>query len=412
MSRKLFYNLRIQAAEGGVRLSFYKSTPLFLSGSENGQPPMIRIYRKEEPAFSFNEDYGEYFDGLSPEQAEILFEGAMDAGNGRKYTYVDSLAKVGSTYAYWVSSDRGDPPVGPAAVRVRDAEIWWPQQEIDRRMERLSAMYPQLVTLKSFGRSVRGADIRGLLVGNAARRAAFIGLIHPGESGPELIIPAVERLLRDNGDELAHAGLAILPAVSTDERERLVHGHPGYLRTNGSGVDINRNFPAEWEETDYSYGLDTSDPDAITYRGPRPCSEPETRAVISFIHEAKPRCVFSFHCLASICGPAFFASKYARNDQAFSERSLPLLAAYTKGFYGLEDRPVRMSYACSSGSLPAWLYKELDVPGFDLEWEGEERSRITHTDKTTRELLRDYQDRHYQGMLSVLRELRERCEFD
>jgi hypothetical protein len=406
MSSKLFYNLRIKAIEGQVHLSFYKSTPLFSSLSENDKSPVIRIYRKEESAFTFNRDYGEYFDGISAADAEPIFEGALEPINGRKYEYIDAHVRVGSTYAYWVSSDRGDPPVGPAAVRVRDKEIWWAWRDIESRLEHLARTYPRLVKIGSFGRTVRGKEIRGLLIGNTEHCAAFVGLIHPGESGPELIMPAVERILREERDLLEHVGLAILPSVSIDERERLVLGHPGYLRTNFNGVDINRNFPAEWEETDYSYGLVTSDPDAITYRGESPASEPETKAVMSFMAETKPRCVFSFHCLASICSPAFYASKYAKDDREFAERVFPFLAAYTRGFYGTEDETIRISYACSSGSLPSWLYKEQSVPGFDLEWDGQEDSKISHTDNTTRELLHDYQSRHYRGMLHVLREMR------
>ncbi|MEF3304529.1 hypothetical protein [Paenibacillus sp. GYB003] len=126
---------------------------------------------------------------------------------------------------------------------------------------------------------------------------------------------------------------------------------------------------------------------------------------MAFVRETKPRVLFSFHCLASICGPSFFASKYASDDGAFAERSRPLLSAYTRGFYAGEEKPVQLNHACSSGSLPTWLYRERSIPGFDLEWEGEERSKLSHTDRTTPELLNEYRDRHYFGILTLLREM-------
>lgn len=401
--------MRVKVEEGEVRLSFFKSTPLFSSKLESDKAPIIRVFRKEEVAFTFNEDYEEYFDGLSAQDAELIFEGTLDAYNDRKYTYVDRNVNVGSNYVYWVSSDRGDPAVGPAAVRVRDKRIWWPQDEIDRQIEQLARKYPQLVTLKSFGRTIRGRDIRGLLIGNQENCAAFVGLIHPGESGPELIIPAVERIMQNDSELLAHVGLAILPSVAIDQRQRLVHGHPGYLRTNFNGVDINRNFPGDWE-IEYTYGLVTTDPDAITYRGAEPASEPETRSVVSFMEQTKPRCVFSFHCLASICGPTFIATKYGRDDHHFRERLLPYVSAYTRGFYGVDDKPLKVHYDCSAGSLPNWLYKEMGIPCFDLEWDGEQKSKISHTDNTTIELLEEYADRHYRAMSELLRTMRPRLE--
>lgn len=404
MARKLFYNMHIRAMGGRVELTFFKSTPLFLE-KKSEDSIVVRIFRKEEPTFTFNEDYEEYFDGLSMEGAELIFEGSMETLNDRKYHYIDESVKLGSTYAYWVSSDRGDAPLGPAPVRVRDRETWWPRQEIERRMGLLQSSYPKAVSLKTYGRTIRGQEIRGLQCGNTKNCVALIGLIHPGESGPELILPAIERLLKDHGDVLEKTGVAILPSVVNDQRERLVQGHPGYLRTNFNGVDINRNFPAEWEITEYNYGLITSDPDAITYRGPQPCSEPETRAVMAFIEDCQPQYVFTFHALASICGPCFLTTKYAQNDGKFAQKCLPAVRAYTDGFFAEEQRELNMRYASSSGSLSTWLYRKFGIPGFDLEWDGEAKSAIAHNDRTTRELLYEYQERHYEGILQMLQEI-------
>lgn len=400
MSRKLFYKLRGRVEDGTVELSFFKSTPLF-NGSSNPLPLSIRIYRRETD-FVFNLDYEEYFDGLLPEEKDLIFEGALDAWNDRKYRFHDTGVRIGSTYAYWVSADQGDSPVGPVALRVRDTEVWWPHGETMRRMEALSVRYPESVRMETFGQTIRGHDICGLLIGNEQQRVACVGLIHPGESGPELILPAVERLVREHGELLRQVGLAVLPVVGIDERERLVKGHPGYLRTNFNGVDINRNFPSEWETTEYTYGLVTSDPDGLTYRGSRPASEPETRAVMAFIQAARPLCVFSFHSLASICGPNFFTSKFAKDDPGFARKLQPFVEAYTEGFYGKPAAEMQPSYVCSAGSLATWLYREWGIPGFDLEWDGREASKVSHTDRTTRELVREYQDRHYSGILRTL----------
>src|SRR5690606_36460528 len=111
---------------------------------------------------------------------------------------------------------------GPAAVRVRNPEIWWPQQEIERRLQKLAEMGAPKAHLRSYGQTVRGRDIWGLQVGNTERTIALIGAIHPGESGPELIIPALERLVRENQALLEKTGVVILPSVCIDERERMV----------------------------------------------------------------------------------------------------------------------------------------------------------------------------------------------
>jgi hypothetical protein len=403
MSKKDFSSLRAQVKGNAVELSFYLSTPIF--NSWDGSPVDIRVFRREEQEFTFNHDYAEYFDDLTCENAEMIFEGAVELINKRKIVYQDKSVKAGGTYVYWVALVDGDIPAGPVSVRVRDTQIWWPQREISQRMQTLADEYPQKVTLQNCGKTIRGNLIPGLTAGNPNRVIAFIGAIHPGESGPELILPAIERMLREHSELLEQTGVAILPSVCIDQREKMVQGNPWYLRKNFNEVDLNRNFPAEWENVEYTYGLITSDPDAATYRGPAPCSEPETRAVIKFIEETKPLCVFSFHCLAGICGPCFLATKYGADDAEFKERCEQFAMPYTRGFYGGEQRSLALKFACTAGSLTSWLYQEYKIPGFDLEWDGEEKSKISHTDNTTRQLMAEYQDRHYQALLRVLQEI-------
>ncbi|MBO9608092.1 MAG: hypothetical protein J7639_19180 [Paenibacillaceae bacterium] len=407
MARKLLFDLRAEAEAGAVRLYFGKTTPLFLSDPYDRDPLVIRIYRKMEPAFVFGRDYEEYFIGLDTADAELIYEGRLAAVDARMYAYTDSSAEAGSTYAYWVSSDRGDIPVGPVPARLRDPEIWWPNALVERYMDRLAATYPHRVVAHSFGQTIRGRTIRGLFVGNMQNCIALVGLVHAGESGPELILPAIERLLREHDDLLQHVGVAVLPAVNIDMRERQVQGVPSYLRTNYNGVDINRNFPANWETIEHTYGQDTSNPHVSTYRGEAPCSEPETRALMAFIRQAKPRGVFSFHALASICGDAFLTSKYAAGDNKFAERCLPLLEAYSHGFALGEAYTLQFRYLCTAGSLPHWLYAESGIPGFDLEWDGRDQSKPSMIDETTRGLLEEYQKRHYQGIAGVLQWLRK-----
>jgi len=404
MSKKNILNLQVQVIESAAQISCYLSTPIFTSQPTSNEPLQIRVLRREEKDFTFNQDYAEYFDGLNADGAEVIFEGSVELINNRKIVYKDTTVKNGATYVYWVSLPDAA-PTGPVAVRVRDTQLWWPNSEIKRRMQTLAETHAQTVQMYEFGKTIRGRSIQGLIAGNTDRLIAFIGAIHPGESGPELIVPAVERLLQEHPEILKQTGVAILPSVCIDQREKMVQGNPWYLRKNFNEVDLNRNFPAEWENIEYTYGLITSDPDAATYRGASPYSEPETRAVMKFIEETKPLCVFSFHCLASICGPCFLTAKYGANDAEFKKQCEQFAIPYTQGFYGEEQKELVLKFACTAGSLISWLYQEYNIPGFDLEWDGEEKSKISHTDNTTRELMLEYQDRHYQALLRVLREM-------
>jgi hypothetical protein len=171
-------------------------------------------------------------------------------------------------------------------------------------------------------------------------------------------------------------------------------------------VDLNRNFESGWAEVDLSYGLDSSDPDAYTYRGPTPESEPETRAIVSFVEAANPETVLATHYMGSICGAAMQAAD-AKEDDAYREACRDIAEAYTEGMYG-PDRAVILRWVHSAGSLKTWLQAEYGVPGFALEDDGAPNSELGRQDRTTPELLGAYRDRHYGGVVSLLERLAER----
>jgi hypothetical protein len=121
------------------------------------------------------------------------------------------------------------------------------------------------------GHSVRGRPIAAYRLGTArlARRVLVVGCIHGDE--PEGL--AVTRRLISRAR--AHgASLWVVPSLNPD-------GRAAGTRHNARGVDLNRNFPSEWEPLGVS--------------GPRPLSEPETRAVVGLIRRLRPAVTIWFH---------------------------------------------------------------------------------------------------------------------
>jgi predicted deacylase len=71
------------------------------------------------------------------------------------------------------------------------------------------------------------------------------------------------------------------------------HGIEG--RVNDHGVDLNRNFPENWAEV---WDRDGCWDYALTTGGPAPVSEPETRALVSFLTLHKIEVLISYHSAA------------------------------------------------------------------------------------------------------------------
>ena len=362
----------------------------------------FRIYRKAVN-FVFDRDHREFFDGLECSEKDLIYSGPSKTKSKNNFVYEDNNVVSGQTYAYWVAADAGR-LTGPVPVKVRDPNIWWSQNKITEKLKSLGKTYPELVNIEIIGKSVEGRDIYAIKVGKAKKKLALIGAIHASESGPELIIYAIEDLLQNHKSIFDKVTIVAVPCMNVDEREKAVMGIPWYLRRNTASVDMNRNFPGDWEEISYKYGTSTAELGSGTYRGASPASEPETKAVVSFIQKNKPDVVLSYHHLASITGRCLWAASAASKDEVYKQKCKKIYDAYTEGYCkGYADENPQenyLKYATTPGSIPVWCYKNLGIPGFDVERHtGIEKSLSDETDVS---LLSRNQKQHASALLSLM----------
>lgn len=125
------------------------------------------------------------------------------------------------------------------------------------------------------GRSVQGRAIVAQVLGpaSAARRILLVGCIHGNECAGRTIISALAR-----GPVAPGVQLWLVPSMNPD-------GAAARTRQNAHGVDLNRNFPYRWH----------AGGGPVYYAGPRPLSEPETRAAVRLIARIKPAVTVWYH---------------------------------------------------------------------------------------------------------------------
>jgi murein peptide amidase A len=131
-----------------------------------------------------------------------------------------------------------------------------------------------VVEKRVIGHSVRGRPIVAWRVGkpSSTRKVVIMSTMHGDEPHTRRILTS----LRD-GWPIRGADMWLIPVVNPDGLAR-------HTRKNARGVDLNRNFPNGWRNLDGRYES-----------GRAPASEPETKAVIRFLREIKPRWIVSFH---------------------------------------------------------------------------------------------------------------------
>lgn len=124
------------------------------------------------------------------------------------------------------------------------------------------------------GHSVRGRPITATVKGDpqASLRVLAIGCVHGNE-------PAGMRVARRliAGAPARNAAIWVVPSLNPD-------GVAADTRGNARGVDLNRNFPFDWQPLG---GLEHS--------GAHPLSEPESRTARRLILRIKPEITIWFH---------------------------------------------------------------------------------------------------------------------
>lgn len=130
-------------------------------------------------------------------------------------------------------------------------------------------------------------------------------------------------------------------------------------RTNGRGVDVNRNFPTtDWKIEAHKRWKKNLKADKRKYPGPHPASEQETIFQMNLILRYKPNKVISVHAPLTILdydGPLLAADKGTSAKQLLEQMSEKASG------YKISNYPV------FPGSLGNWAGKEKHIPTYTLE---------------------------------------------
>ncbi len=152
---------------------------------------------------------------------------------------------------------------------------------------------PTVIERRVIGYSVRDRPIRAYRLGERDARwtVVAIGAMHGDERKSNRPLEH----LRDH-QPVSGVNLWVVPILNPDG------WHRG-IRKNARGVDLNRNFPVKWRDLDGPYES-----------GPRPKSEPETRAIMRFLGNVRPDRMISLH------QPLFKVDAKSSKNPRFSRR--------------------------------------------------------------------------------------------
>jgi len=134
------------------------------------------------------------------------------------------------------------------------------------------------------GTSIQGRPLEAIRMGDPKGvTVVVIGVIHGNEEAGLLITDELVNMQVPKG-----VNLWVIPSMNPD-------GTVLNRRGNANRVDLNRNFPYGWARI--------GQPGYWQYSGPNRASEPETKAIVSFLREIKPALGLWYHQDLNIISP-------------------------------------------------------------------------------------------------------------
>lgn len=203
-------------------------------------------------------------------------------------------------------------------------ETMYTYDEMVDDIAHLVARYPDLCRTETLGTSRLGRAIPLVVLGNpdAGRNIFVQSTIHAREYiASQTVMAMVERYCQSY-ESGSYGGLSfkrmldstcfyIVPMANPDGVQIAQTGSEGIAsatlrklidasdhtawKANAAGVDLNRNFPSGWMNTDDASSSEVTSAASEGYPGPSPLSEPETRALAELAQAREYCCYLSYH---------------------------------------------------------------------------------------------------------------------
>ncbi|WP_440896207.1 M14 family metallopeptidase [Amphibacillus sp. Q70] len=262
-----------------------------------------------------------------------------------------------------------------------DSKQMYSYQKLKIDLNDVKKQFPDQVELITIGSSVEGRDLYALRIGSGKKAVLCHGAHHAREwMTTRLIVDFINHLLTDcswpwlsiREDWLTDITFWFIPMVNPDgvtlvqggindlsNRKELIDWNNNSTdftgwKANSRGVDLNRQYPADWE----SIQADPGQPSSSHYKGSHPLSEPETQAIYQFVKQYHFDCAIAYHS----SGEEIFWRYTLPDDLVDQHRPLAERLAEVTRYRLIEPEGTP-----SGGGFTDWFLTQFQKPAFTIE---------------------------------------------
>lgn len=292
------------------------------------------------------------------------------------------------------------PEPGPEPTGIVNPYVPYTWDRMMDEAERLREAYPELMRLSSAGESVEGREILVITLGTGNTKILLCGAHHAREYiTSSFLMKMVEAYAQsaaagqtfggyDVAGLLSRVTLVVVPMVNPDGVNLVNNGidsvtnrdaveamamvGTGYRtwKANINGVDLNRQYPAYWEEKYDDVGRPASE----NYKGSASATEPEVQAMMNLARSDDFVLSASFHTKGEVI---YWADSGTVNAISGAKS----IAQHMKKLTGYALMPVSEKPSVFGAGFENWFRKEFLRPSFCIELTPGNGTDEPHNDK-------------------------------
>ena len=276
----------------------------------------------------------------------------------------------------------------PYGIDVVTLDVMPTYEIIRLQIQGLKARYPFLET-GSIGKSVMGRNLSYIRLGRGSNQISYNASHHANES---ITTPVLMKFIEDYSkaystgssllgynirDMYSRTSIYLIPLVNPDGVDLVAYWPdysdpafvkaaqlnktglplPSVWKANIRGVDLNLNYPADWDkekQEEIKEGI--TDPAPRDFGGDAPLSEPESRAMVDFTKAHNFRLVIAYHTQGGVIYWQF--NNYAPPLSLTLARQFAAISGYA-----IEAGTAEAAYA----GYKDWFLQEYRRSGFTIE---------------------------------------------
>ena len=285
-------------------------------------------------------------------------------------------------------------------TKIVDPKIPYSYAQMMRDILRLKEAYPGLIESSNAGFSVKGRSLPVITLGSGQKKVFMCGAHHAREYiSSAYLMYSINVLAEaaahnkkfgsyDMAQLLLKCQIHIMPMVNPDgvtlvqngikaveDRQKvkgmvMVNTSYAAWKANINGVDLNRQYPALWEQKRVLVNRPASE----LFNGTAPATEPEVKAVMHICRKNMFKAAVSFHTKGEVI---YYADNNTRDKIPHAKVFAQRLAAVS----GYTMMPVSQDPGIYAAGFENWFRQQFLYPGLLVELTPSSGGAIPHNDK-------------------------------